>query len=149
MGRIVKPHGVDGEVVVDLITDRTERLDVGTRLETVRGPVSVLASRPHQHRWIVRFDAIAGRSEAEDWRGVALSAEPIESEGTLWVHEVIGCEVVDSAGVSRGTVVAVEANPASDLLVLDSGSLVPMRFVVGLPADGLVRVEVPDGLFDL
>ena len=43
---------------------------------------------------------------------------------------------------------AVEANPAHDLLVLDSGALVPMVFVVE-QRDGVVVIDPPDGLFDL
>ena len=42
----------------------------------------------------------------------------------------------------------VEVNPASDLLVLDGGALVPLRFVVSTD-DGVVTVDPPDGLFDL
>jgi 16S rRNA processing protein RimM len=56
--------------------------------------------------------------------------------------------VVDQTGEDRGTVVAVEANPASDLLVLDSGALVPLRFVV-TEGPGSLTVDVPAGLFDL
>ena len=56
-------------------------------------------------------------------------------------------------GVDHGPVVAVQANPASDLLELDSGALVPLRFVVGgveHDRDGrVVRVDPPDGLLDL
>ena len=48
-----------------------------------------------------------------------------------------------------GTVVSVEANPASDLLVLDGGALIPLRFVVGNEPGVRVTVDVPDGLLDL
>ena len=47
-----------------------------------------------------------------------------------------------------GVVEAVEANPASDLLVLDTGALVPLRFVIRVD-DGRIEVDAPDGLFDL
>ena len=78
-----------------------------------------------------------------------LLAEPIDDPDTLWIHELIGCRVRSQDGVDRGVVESVQANPASDLLVLDSGALVPLRFVVGEPADGVIAVDVPDGLFDL
>ncbi len=64
------------------------------------------------------------------------------------MHELVGSTVVDRAGVRRGTVVAVEANPAHDLLVLEDGTLVPMVFVVD-QRDGDVVIDPPDGLFDL
>ena len=91
--------------------------------------------------------------DAERMQGVELWAEPLDDPDALWVHELIGCSVMDG-GVERGTVVAVRANPASDLLELDSGALVPVTFVVGPPslsADGsrLLAVDVPAGLFDL
>ncbi len=44
---------------------------------------------------------------------------------------------------------SVEANPASDLLVLDGGGLIPLRFVVGSSPGERVTVDVPDGLLDL
>lgn len=132
-----------------LTTDRTERLDAGSQLLTDGGPLVVHASRPHQDRWIVAFRDVATREAAEALRGRVLRAEPIEDEGTLWVHELVGARVVTPDGTDRGVVEAVQANPASDLLVLDSGALVPVVFVTGPPSAGVVTVEVPDGLFEL
>jgi 16S rRNA processing protein RimM len=60
----------------------------------------------------------------------------------------VGASVTDTHGVAHGTVVAVEANPAHDLLVLDDGTLVPIVFVVE-HRPGVVIVDPPDGLFDL
>jgi hypothetical protein len=59
---------------------------------------------------------------------------------------------LDAAGIERGTVVAVVANPADDLLELDGGSLVPVGFVVGWEGEGDARrlvIDPPAGLFDL
>lgn len=131
-----------------LTTDRTERLDVGSVLQTVGGPLTVMASRPHQRDWIVSFDGVPDRNAAENLRGTVLKAEPLEDPDALWVHELVGARVVTADGVERGTVATVEANPASDLLVLDSGALVPVHFVVS-SGDGVVTVDVPEGLFDL
>ncbi len=97
----------------------------------------------------MRFAGVDSREAAESLAGSVLRAEPVtETEDGFFVHELIGSEVVESSGQSRGTVVSVEANPASDLLVLDSGALVPMRFVVA-SAPGRLTVEVPAGLFEL
>ena len=63
------------------------------------------------------------------------------------MHELIGCDVIDD-GVNRGQVVEVVSNPASDLLELDTGALVPLRFVTS-HQPGVIDVEVPDGLFAL
>jgi 16S rRNA processing protein RimM len=77
-----------------------------------------------------------------------LLAEPIEDPDELWIHELIGAMVVDG-DVERGRVVQVLDNPASDILELDSGALVPVQFVVSLVPGERIDVEVPDGLFTL
>ena len=148
VGRIVKPHGIRGEVIVDLITNRHERVAPGSVLATPSGCLEVERSSPHQGRWIVAFVGLNDRNRAEAMRGTPLSAEPIDDqEGTLWVHELIGAEVVDVSGRAHGRVEAVEANPASDLLVLEDGRLVPLTFVVESSA-GRVVVDVPAGLLE-
>lgn len=149
VGRITRAHGVRGEVVVHLITHRVDRLRPGTVLHTTRGDLEVAAARPFGDRHLVTFIGCADRAAAEALRGLALSAPPLDDEpDALWVHELVGSTVVETDGTDRGTVVAVEANPAADLLVLASGALVPVTFVVGRDGDRIV-VDVPIGLFDL
>lgn len=148
VGRIVKAHGLRGQVQVDLWSDRTERLAVGTTLFSDRGPLVVEAAAAHQARFIVRFDRITTREEADEWRGVVLSAPRLEDDSVIWIDQLFGAEVVDSTGVARGVVVDVEANPASDLMVLDSGVLVPLTFVVTLEPNTRVVIEAPEGLFE-
>ena len=145
VGRVAKPHGLRGEVVVALTTNRPERVAEGTVLHTEQGPLTITASRPHQNRYIVRFAGVDTREAADAIHGLVLSAEPLEDPDALWVHELIGSVVVDQHGTEHGTVTSVEVNPASDLLVLDSGGLVPLTFVVE-QADGRITVDVPDGL---
>lgn len=150
VGRIDKPHGVRGEVVVSLTTHRLERLAPGSVLQTDRGALVVEASRPHQHRHLVRFDAIADRDAAEGWRGVVLSAPPIDEvdDDTLWVHHLVGAVVVDQHGTEHGEVVALVENPASDLLELADGRLVPLAFLVDHEPGVRIHVDVPVGLLD-
>jgi 16S rRNA processing protein RimM len=101
-------------------------------------------------RYIVRFAECADRAAADRLRGVELSAEALDQPGTLWVHELVGAVVRDVAGAELGHVAAVEANPASDLLVLESGGLIPVHFVTGHDAAaGTVDVDIPEGLLDL
>lgn len=149
VGRVVKAHGIRGEVIVELISNRPDlRLAPGSVLSSRRGLLEVLSSTPHQNRWIVAFRGIEDRSAAETYRNTVLSAEPVGGDdGTLWVHELIGAEVFDLAGRSYGPVEAVEANPASDLLVLSGERLVPLVFVkTRLP--GRVIIDPPTGLLD-
>lgn len=147
IGRIGRPHGLRGEVTATLFSDRPERTVVGA-VWFLDGHRRVIESaRPHQNRWILRFEGVADRTAAESLTGLIAHGEPIEDEDALWVHELIGAEVRTPDARTWGTVRAVVANPADDLLELDDGTLVPAGFIVdetGLP-DHLV-VDVPPGL---
>ena len=149
VGRIIKAQGLRGQVLVDLWTDRHERLRAGTQLLTERGPMVVTASAPHQQRFIVSFEGVFTREDAERLRGLVLSAPGLDDErDVIWIDQLFGAEVYDGAGVLRGVVTNVEANPASDLLVLDSGALVPLTFVIRVEANQRIDVDVPEGLFE-
>ena len=149
IGRVVKPHGVRGEVSVYPITNRPEkRFVAGATFETDQGQLEVVGGRPHQNTWLVTFVGIGDRNAAEQLRGLVLRAEPMDEDGALWVHELVGAQVVDTAGKPYGPVLSVEANPASDLLVLEGGHLVPLVFVVS-QTPGRVVIDPPPGLFEL
>ena len=148
VGTIAKAHGTSGEVVVRLITNQTERLNHGSRLMSDLGELVVSKSRPHHDKWLVQFNGVETRTQAEELRGLTLMAAPLDIPDALWVHELIGSVVKEVSGAERGTVKAVVANPASDLMELDTGHLVPLTFVVDF-AEGIISVDVPDGLFDL
>lgn len=151
VGRIDKPHGVRGEVVVSLTTTETSRVAVGSVLIAGDRELVVISSRPHQHRFVVTFEGVHGREGAEAIAGRVLRAEalPDDDPADLWVHRLIGSRVVEPDGTDRGVVEAVQDNPASDLLVLDTGALVPLRFLVGRDDDDRLVVDVPTGLFEL
>jgi 16S rRNA processing protein RimM len=160
VGRIVKAHGIRGEVVVEAVSNRPERFLPGAvlyaddramliRRATVHGGPDP-AGRVSRPRWIVSFEGIDDRNTAERLRGTLLSGDRLDrsdDDDELWVHELVGAELFDPAGRALGRVAAVEANPASDLLVLESGHLVPMVFVVDT-AEGRVVVDPPAGLLD-
>lgn len=149
VGRVQKAHGVRGEVIVSLLTDRLERVGPGAQLHAGDRVLNVVASRPHQRHHIVSFVGVDTRSDADALHGVTLYAEPIADDEELWVHELIGASVVGVDGSTIGTIASVQANPASDLLVLDAGALVPVAFVVERRDDGTVVVDLPEGLLDL
>jgi 16S rRNA processing protein RimM len=150
VGRIVKPHGLRGDVIVSLTTNRDERVAVGSVLHADDGRAfEVVRSSAHRGRWIVTFAGVDGIDAAEALRDTPLSAPPLEDPDALWVHDLIGSVVEDTAGVELGRVRSVEANPASDLLVLEDGGLIPLRFVTGSVPGSRVTVDLPDGLLDL
>jgi 16S rRNA processing protein RimM len=148
VGRIVKAQGLKGQVLVDLWSDRVDRLAVGETLSTERGPLVVTASAAHQAKFIVSFEGVATREAAERLRGVVLSAPRIDDDSVIWIDQLFDAEVVDLAGTRRGVVVDVEANPASDLMVLDTGALVPLTFVVSVDANRRLVIDAPEGLFE-
>ena len=150
VGRIVKPHGLRGDVIVSLTTNRHERVAVGSVLHAGDGRTFTVArSSPHRGRWIVTLDGVNGIDAAEALRDTPLLALPLEDPDALWVHDLIGSAVVDVHGTGLGTVAGVEANPASDLLVLADGGLIPLRFVTDSEPGVSVTVDIPDGLLDL
>ena len=137
-------------MTVVLTSDRLERVAPGSELYADDRLVVVATSRPHRDRWLIRFEGVDDRSGAEQLRGAVLTGEPLErpnDDHRLWVGDVIGAEVRDRAGKVLGNVVAIETNPAHDLIVLDDGTLVPAVFVVD-HTDGLV-VDLPAGLLDI
>lgn len=169
VGRVVRAHGLKGEVIVELVTDRVERLAAGSVLRMqvpgragsepgdslevrsaarLGGPAG--AGRSVRERWRVAFAGVGDRDQAQALCSAVLLAAPCEVPGTLWVHELIGAEVLDAQGNRLGVVAAVEANPASDLLVLDDGGLVPMCFIVegAAPDARTVVADIPAGLLD-
>jgi 16S rRNA processing protein RimM len=149
VGVIVKPHGLGGEVVVDLTSNRPERLDPGAELLDDGGRTyRVMHARRHKNRYLVAFEGVTTIEEAEARRGTELLAAPLADPDVLWIHELVGSRVEDVDGRELGVVREVEANPASDLLVLDSGGLIPLRFVVDTTPGQRVVVSVPAGLLD-
>lgn len=159
VGYVAKAHGLRGEVVVVLTTDRHERVTPGSRLFGDDSVLVVESSRglrmlrgPHgneQARWIVRFEGYADREAAGELRGTVLKAEPLDAPDELWAHELVGSAVVlIGTGDQVGTCTAVVANPASDLLELDTGVLVPVVFVVE-HRPGRIVIDPPAGLLEL
>lgn len=165
VGRVVKPHGLKGEVSVHLLTDRPEvRFAAGAEVLVDGRPRRVATSRPHQGRWLVRFEQVPDRTAAEELRGTSLTALPLEGDAdaeTFWIHELIGLAVRDEAGTDLGEVVDVIELPSAagyDLLEVRR----PTGSTWHLPAadelveareddDGgfvLVVVDPPAGLLD-
>jgi len=145
VGRVVRPHGLSGETVVELVTNRPERLETGSVLRASNRELVVNRARRFSGRWLVRFDGVDDLDAAEGLRGEPLLAEPILDGEAIWVHELIGSVVRSTTGEELGRVSSVLANPASDLLELEGGALVPVRFVVE-HGPGSVTVDVPPGL---
>jgi 16S rRNA processing protein RimM len=107
-------------------------------------------SKPFQQGYIIAFAGIIDRNEAELLRGLTLKAEPLDldDDDVIWIDDLFNALVVSTDGIERGRVTEVEENPASDLLVLDSGVLIPLTFVVEVEPNVRIVVDAPEGLFE-
>jgi 16S rRNA processing protein RimM len=149
VGHIRRAHGLRGDVFVQLTSDSDVRVAPGAELYAGDTLLVVESSRTAANgRRIVKFAQIADRTAAERYANQVLRAAPIDDPDALWVHELIGNRVVQVDGTDRGVCVAVLANPAADILELDTGALVPSNFVVSND-DGVIVVDTPEGLFEL
>ena len=166
VARIGKPHGLRGEVTVQLHTDDPEsRFAVGTVLATQATPgsgvpraLTIRSTRVHQGTWLLGFEDIPDRTGAESLRGTRLVAPAQASdEGDGWYEdELVGLTVVDHSGTRLGEVTGLEISPAQDLLVvrLDTGTEAYLPFVEAIVPEvdvegGRVVVDPPDGLLEL
>ena len=154
IGRIARAHGIRGEVVIvthDPASDVLEDLDT----LWVAGVEKRMVEKRGTHRgWLVRFEGIATRNDAEALRGqaVLVDREALAlDDGDVLLDDLIGCQVKLADGTPWGTIHAVESG-MQDLLVIHDGELerlLPLvdEFVkaIDLPA-GVVTVDPPDGL---
>ncbi len=157
VGRIGKPHGVRGEVTVDVRTDEPERrFAVGAvlRAEPPSGSASRLRSMSvTRHRWhqstlLVTFAELTDRTTAEAARGLVLHADiPLdaspEDPDEFYDHQLVGLAVHDVDGTLLGEVTGLVHGGAQDLLAVQAldgrATLVP--FVKAL----VPEVDVPGG----
>ena len=149
IGHLRRPHGLKGDIFFQLTTDRRERVVVGAQFYARDRMITVTAMRVAGNgRIVARFDAFDDRTQAERWTNAEVFGAPIDDPDALWVHEMISKRVVDQDGVDRGTCVTILANPAAEILELDTGALVPTNFVSKMDGE-IIYVDVPEGLFEI
>jgi len=165
IGRITRPHGIRGEVVVEVTTDEPgSRFVAGAVLVTdpvSAGPLTIEAVRPHQGRLIIAFDGVLDRTGAEALRDVRLCVDsadlpPPEDPDEYHDFQLVGLRAVSDSGEALGEVVGVEHGPAADLLVLrrpaGGNALVPFVKAIVPRVDlaaGRVVLTPPEGLLEL
>lgn len=163
VGRIAKVHGLNGEVVVEVLSDSPDRFAPGARVD-VGDPdgktrrLRIGSVRTHQRRLLVRFREIRDRTAAEPLRGQLLSIPAVDAaplpEGRYYAWQLEGMEVVDEDGRRLGTLDRVLDRAGNDVWVVatsDGEALVPAveEFVrsVDLDARRIVIHPIP-GLFE-
>jgi 16S rRNA processing protein RimM len=161
IGKVVKAHGIRGEVSVHVLSDVDDRFAAGDRVHLAGTPTTIASSRPHQGRLLVRFEGVTDRNAAELLRGRVIEAPAAElaDSDTYFVHELVGMAVVTPEGDHLGDVtdhVELPSAAGYDLLEVtrEDGTtwLLPAvdEYVeVGELPDGtelLVVIDPPEGL---
>ena len=170
VGRVVKSHGVRGELVVEVRTDSPEeRFAVGTRLvgRVGRGDratdrdVTIEAARQHSGRLLVRLEGVGDRDTADALRGMLLlvdsdALEDPEDPDEYYDHQLVGLRVLESSGATLGEVTEIVHTAAGELLAIrlaDGGdALVPFVSEMVPEVDLVARtcvIDPPEGLLDL
>ena len=156
-----KPHGLRGDLIVRLTTDRTQERTAPGAVFCIPGPgrssadeqldcsqqLVVKKAQSYQKGWLMSFVGVDSRERADQYRGTLLFAEPLEGldDDVIFVHDLIGLRLLDQQGSDHGEILSVIDNPASDLLELADDVLVPLHFLVETNETHVV-VDVPDGL---
>lgn len=132
VGRIGKPHGLRGDLTVDVRTDEPERRFAPGSVLRAQAPagsasalraVTVAATRWHQSVLLVRFEEISGRDAAEAARGILLHAtipvdESPEDPDEYYDHQLVGLAAYDVSGAPLGEVAGLVHGGAQDLLTV-------------------------------
>jgi 16S rRNA processing protein RimM len=160
VGRVVKAHGLRGELVIDPSTDNVdERFAPGVVLRTNSGgTLTIVAARWHSGRLLVVAEEVADRDAAEGMRRAVLTAPPTDAEiddpDEFHDHQIEGLRVELDDGTVIGTVTSVQHGAGGETLVVagpDGELLVPfVRAIVPTVdlAGGRVVLDPPDGLLD-
>jgi 16S rRNA processing protein RimM len=168
VGRVRRPHGVHGELLIELLTDAPDavyasgRRVFGGSVEGDAGDdaptLTVAETRPFKDGLLIQFREIANRSEAETWNGRHLLVPEEElaplTEGEVYQHELKGMTVELSSGEIVGTVTDVFEVPQGLLLDVarEHGTvLVPFSSDVVIDVDRgrrVVRIDPPAGLLE-
>jgi len=147
VGRVGRPHGLDGSFVVEHASEEPERFAAGAELLAAGEPARVVSSkRAGQGRLVVKLDRRVERGTALE---VPRDALPEPAAGEWYVFQLVGLDVVEDAGRPLGKVADVEPWPANDVLVLEGGAMLPLVDACVLQVDlDAGRIVVARGFAD-
>jgi len=123
VGKVGKPHGLDGAFVVEEASDDPERFAEGVTLLVDGEPARVVESKRAGGRPVIRLDRDAARGAAIE---VERSALPEPEENEYYAFQLVGLEVEEAGGRKLGRVAEVSSGPANDVLELDTGLALPL-----------------------
>jgi len=147
VGRVGRPHGVDGSFFVDGASEAPERFAKGARLLVDGDPAQVAVSkRGAGGRPVIKLDRDVPRGATLAIRRADL---PELDEDAYYAFQLVGLRVEEEGGRALGTVLEVENRPANDTLELDSGLLLPLVDACVLDVDlDAGRILVARGFAD-
>lgn len=158
VGRILRPHGIRGEVVVEPFSEIEKRFEAGAELLLASRSVTIAEVRPHRGALLVRFEGVADRTAADALRGGVLEvpreAVPEAPEGTWYYFELVGCRCLDRREGDLGEVADVVEDGGGLLLDVRKESrrlLVPFVRELVLevdPGERRIEVDLPEGLIE-
>jgi len=164
VGRVARPHGIRGQVVVNPETDFVaERFHDGAQVWIRHagrdGALTITEARIEGRRPIVAFDGFDSIEAAETLAGAELRVpeswlQPLP-EGTYYLHQLAGCRVETVDGATVGHVTRVEGGAGAAVLAVAAAQgevLVPLaqEICVGIDVGArLIRVRMPEGLLEL
>jgi len=124
IGRVGRPHGVDGAFVVEDGSEDPRRFEVGATLQVNGEPATVVLSRAvGRGRRAIKLDRPVERGAELT---VMRSQLPPPEPDSYYVADLVGLDVVEDGGRDLGTVLGVHPGPANDALELDTGVLLPL-----------------------
>jgi 16S rRNA processing protein RimM len=124
VGKLRRPHGIYGEILMDVLTDFPERLLPGkvVLVGEAHQPVEIVALRRHDPELLISLAGVETREEAGEYRNqmvyVQADALPELPEGEFYHHELIGLRVEDEAGQELGVLEQVLVTGANDVYVV-------------------------------
>jgi 16S rRNA processing protein RimM len=154
VGRVGRPHGLRGEVTVEVRTDDPDqRFAAGSKLATLpaeRGPLTVAGARWHSGTLLVRFAGYADRNAAEGLRDTMLAIDsddlaPLEDPEEFYDHDLIGLQVTTVGGDQVGAVTDVLHHGQTLLVIEGSGSRAGAELLVPFVAAVVPEVDVAGG----
>jgi 16S rRNA processing protein RimM len=123
VGRVGRPHGLDGSFVVEGASEDPQRFTVGARVVAGEEPAIVVSSKRAGGRVVVRLDRPVERGTV---LAVPRDELPPVEEGGYYVFELMGLEVEEEGGRKLGLVQDVAPGVANDVLELDTGHALPL-----------------------
>lgn len=123
VGRVGRPHGLDGSFVVEAASEEPDRFAPGARVYVEREPATVVASKRAGGRPVIKLDRPAGRGTPLELPAGELPQPP---EGEFYAFQLVGLEVQEEGGRGLGRVAVVSPGVANDVLELDSGLALPL-----------------------